>query len=124
MCRPFGTGFPAPYSEFRFASKNVIWSVIGKDKSHLKLVFSNDVVVLLFNQAYKIGALIDKKTGAIDTSALPERIIVRGDWGMNHFNDINTLQFHGEWINIDDEFVVDMDDDIDEIESEVFDDVC
>ena len=77
LCRPFGTGFPAPYSEFRFASKNVIWSVIGKDKSHLKLVFSNDVVVLLFNQAYKIGALIDKKTGAIDTSALPERITVK-----------------------------------------------
>ena len=124
LCRPFGTGFPVPYSEFRFASKNVIWSVIGKDKSHLKLVFSNEVVVLLFNQAYKIGALIDKKTGAIDTSALPERIIVRGDWGMNHFNDINTLQFHGDWINIDDEFVIDTDEDTDEMESEVFDDVC
>ena len=120
LCRPFGTGFPVPQSEFHFASKSVIWSVIGKDKSHLKLVFPNDVVVLLFNQAYKIGALIDKKTGNIDVSVLPERVIVRGDWGMNHFNEIDTLQFHGEWLNIDDEFVLDEDDEMNE--SEDFDD--
>lgn len=104
LCRPFGAGFPEPVCEFRFSPKNVTWSVIGSDKSHLKLTFANGVTVLCFNQAVKIGALIDKKTGNANVDELPDKIIMHGKWSFNEFNDVRTLQFMGDIVNLGDEY--------------------
>lgn len=107
LCRPFGAGFPEPECEFRFAARNAHWSVIGADKNHLKLTFSNGVSVLAFFQAEKIGALIDKNTHQVNVSDLPTEIIMVGKWSFNIFNDVRTLQFMGTIMNLGEDYMLD-----------------
>lgn len=104
LCRPFGSGFPTPCTEFRFASRSVTWRVIGSEQNHLKLTFQNGVNAMAFFDAEKIGAIIDPKTHDVDVNALPVEIVMYGDWDFNIFNDVVTLQFIGHIVNLGDDY--------------------
>lgn len=105
-CRPFGSGFPEPVCEFHFAPSSCKWTVIGSDKSHLKLLFSNGVSILAFFQSEKVGALIDHESWEVCTDDLPSRIIMVGKWSFHVFHDVKTLQFTGTLENLGEDYML------------------
>ena len=115
MCKPFGAGFPKPVSVFRFYASECIWTVIGKDRTHVKIVMPTGISILCFNQAELFTAITSE--GMIDTDELPEVIDVVGDFCFNEFNDTKSLQFLGridnEAIAVNHEFMADVDDSVD-----------
>ena len=113
QCRPFGSGFASPNTEFRFAARSATWHVIGKDHNHLKIVFPNGVNAMAFSDVEKIEAIVDPNTFDVDVTSLPKEIVMHGDWEFNDFNDIITLQFIGHIVNLGDDYKVLESEDVD-----------
>lgn len=104
LCRPFGSGFPSPNTEFRFSPYSAVWSIVGSEHNHLKLIFSNGVTVMGFYNVERISAIVNPNTFEIDVDALPDEIVMHGDWDFNEFNDVVTLQFLGDIVNLGDDY--------------------
>ena len=89
--RPFGPGFPEPEGLLRIKSAACYFSVIGKEKSHLKIQLPYGLVVLCFNQAH----LVDGKDWPKDA---PDVLEIYGRLNRNNFNGTITVQFIGSII--------------------------
>ena len=105
LCRPFGSGFPEPEALLRINTANAEFSIIGKDKSHLKIHLPKGIDVLCWNQAYLVaGRLQEVKPAADDeshvrpyfiASDLPAELDVIGRFSYNDFNGNLSVQFAG-----------------------------
>lgn len=83
--RPFGHGFPAPVSVFKFKPSDCKWSVVGSLKQHLRLDFPYGFSVLCWNQSDKLN----------DARCASE-CFVQGNLVLNIFHDTHTINFTGD----------------------------
>ena len=105
LCRPFGSGFPEPEALLRINTLDAEFSVIGKDKSHLKIHLPKGIDVLCWNQAYLVNDRLREVKPSDDderhvrpylvSKDLPLEIDVIGKFSYNDFNGNLSIQFAG-----------------------------
>lgn len=105
LCRPFGSGFPEPEALLRINTANAEFSIIGKDKSHLKIHLPKGIDVLCWNQAYLVEGRLQEVKPAVDDEShvrpyfvamdLPAELDVIGRFSYNDFNGNLSVQFAG-----------------------------
>ena len=86
--KPFGVGFPAPDIELRFVAQHASWSIIGKDRTHLKVTLDYGFDVLCWNQA-----------DMHYLSQSSDLICVRGKLSRYEFNGTDGVQFTGNIVS-------------------------
>lgn len=105
-CRPFGPGFPEPEAKVKINTKMVEFSVMGKNKNHLKIHLPCGISAVCFGQASVItehGVLVkpDKEDEShiypywIATD-LPDCMELSGRFAYNTYNGVTTIQFLGQ----------------------------
>lgn len=85
--RPFGQAFPEPQLLLRFRASQGHWQTMGEKKDHLKIILSDGLILLAFNQA-GFADQVNQKSAAI--------MECRGKLNLNIWNGEATVQFMGE----------------------------
>ena len=105
-CRPFGEGFPEPQCLLRINSSLVEYSVMGKEKNHLKIHLPMGMQAVCFHQAHLIQEHgIEIKPDKDDeahmypywmSTDLPDCLELVGRFAYNNYNGVQTIQFMGD----------------------------
>ena len=92
--RPFGPQFTEPEGVIHLNPKACVFSVIGKEKNHLKIQLPYGLVIMCFNQADQID-WSHGFTGTNWTDDMPSRMSIFGKFNRNTYNGVETIQFLG-----------------------------
>jgi len=83
--RPFGSRFPRPEALLKFSADQGEWSVMGREKQHLKIRLPYGFDVLLWNQAEKF-----------DLKDTTKELQIIGRLGNTTFNNQHSINFVGD----------------------------
>lgn len=105
-CRPFGEGFPEPTCLLKINSSLVEYSVMGKEKNHLKIHLPMGMTAVCFYQADVIKEHgVEVKPDKDDEAHmypywisldLPDCLELVGKFSYNNYNGSRTIQFMGD----------------------------
>ena len=88
---PFGQGFAAPCILLKFKPEDGEWSVMGGTKQHLKIRLAHGFEVLLWNQSNQINR-----------KDMNRECFVVGQLGMSEYLGNHTINFIGDFMEVDD----------------------
>lgn len=108
-CRPFGEGFPEPEALLKVNTRMVEFSVMGKQKNHLRIKLPMGISAVCWNQADMIknhGTCIvpdkDDESHMYPywlATDLPECLELWGKFAYNDYNGTRSIQFIGTVLN-------------------------
>ena len=90
LYKPFGPGFEKPVIGFRFHGADGVWSVMGKEKNHVRIEFDQDFSCICWNSR----AIYDEWNECDHDRVYT----VAGMLSVNEFRGIRRIQFIGSFV--------------------------